>query len=420
MVLFKKMSLAKILAYSFLIGIFFVQFGCGVAPSAPKADIVAASGSGGSSSAAPPPPSSGSGSGSVVDAAGFFIKVTSPATGSNSVLHRAAIAGAALDYHTWLAGGSAPDATGFSSECTIPLGTAGASANYLCILEIEELELFFQPLTIQYHVPSTMCTYLRRRYYSFWDYLPGAGPATVSYDINEGGAIANQVNADANGTAVCAYDYTSLAVAGPNCCHGDYTKTVRTETSTDSTPGDGPWDVAISTESWGGFEGACVDGPLFSMAGVGRSSTTQLPTGANTLSFIEGTGVNSTYTLPAIINANINGTTRPVTNTAYLANFVGDPTGGTAPAGLTRTATTGSYTPSITYEFQCLNAAEELNARIALLIREWDENIIAEGANPDSGFGGVFEAPPYNDQLINDRYDWNDIQNDLGQDYVYN
>ncbi|NUM88251.1 MAG: hypothetical protein HUU37_03515 [Bdellovibrionales bacterium] len=391
-----------------LLGLFAAQIGCGPGLTSPKADYLAPSGGSGGGSAPAAPPSGGSGS--VVDAAGFFLAVAGPSNVQDrSYLHRAQNAGAALDYDDWQAG-IMPDTTGLTEECAIPLGTTAASANYLCVLEIEELDLYFNALQLQVHIPTSSCEYYRLEPYSFWAWEPGAGPTTASYDIYEDGTLNNRVNVDANGNVQCSYDYSGSG--GPNCCHGSYTLTVRTENDNNGTAGDGPFDTTITPSTHSGSETNC-------LAGQGRSLTGTLGEwgwvrngypwrfGGD----ISGTGVNTTVTLPA--TRTITSPTATLSN-LWLSNYI-NPTA--APAAMTKSSDlVAYYTPNIAYKVECLDAAEEVQGRIALLIREWDEGI-SSGGDPDTGYGGAYEPPPYDTEFINDRYDWNDVVNFWGLSY---
>jgi hypothetical protein len=61
--------------------------------------------------------------------------------------------------------------------------------------------------------------------------------------------------------------------------------------------------------------------------------------------------------------------------------------------------------PNDTYLLECLDQAEEIKARIRFMIREWNQDPITEGGDPDvTGSDPNFPGNP-----INDRMDWLDF-----------
>lgn len=400
----------RISLIALLLALFSAQVGCGPGLTSAKEGYQAPQAGTGGGTSTPPPPASG-GSGTVVDSAGFFLAIAGPEYLTDRVyLHRAQNAGAALDYDDWQAG-IMPDTTGLTEECTIPLGTSAASANYLCVLEIEELDLYFNALDIQLHIPSSSCSYFRVRPYSFWSWEPGQGPTTASYDVYEDGTINNTVNVDGAGAIQCSYDHGQEG--GPNCCWGGYTLTVRTENDNNGTAGDGGFDVSSTAGTHAGLETSCI-------AGLGASNSSGAASGEwgalrngypiSRAREISSTGVNTTLSFPAGRAV----TTTTVLSNLWISNFI-NPTA--APFALTKASDrVAYYAPQIAYTVDCLDAAEDLQGRIGLLIREWDEGITS-GGDPDTGYGGVMEPPPYDTNFINDRYDWNDVVNFWGQSY---
>lgn len=356
---------------------------------------------GGSSGGTPPPPSGG-GSGSVVNSAGFFLSVTT--SGINYTLHKASTA-----YGTDIA------VDNFTTECKIPDGTTGAAADITCMLEIEELDLYFNSLSFQIHVPSDMCTYLFESPYDFFYMEPGVGPALVSYDVWEDGTIHNQISADSTGVALCPYDYSKdPSVQGPNCCEGTHTTLVRTETA-NGTPGDGPFTSSITTGvSWGGKGAYCLTGPAMHSQDKNAQGYPM-----RTITYIEGVGYNKLYTVPAAIDTAIANGNIQLTSNLWAANFfkpsehatVIDATAAlTGPLSLanpnTASGTGVSFTPQPTYSWACTNRAQEILARIQLLVREWNTHDITSGGDPDV-FGNETTYPF---EPLNDRWDWKDVE----------
>lgn len=400
----------RISLIALLLALFGAQVGCGPGLTSAKEGYQAPQAGTGGGTSTPPPPASG-GSGTVVDSAGFFLAIAGPEyVTSRAYLHRAQNAGAALDYDDWQAG-IMPDTTGLTEDCTIPLGTSAASANYLCVLEIAELDLYFNALQIQIHIPSSSCEYYRLIPYTFWAWEPGQGPSTPSYEVWEDGSINNTVNVDGTGAIQCSYDHGDLG--GPNCCWGGYSLTVRTENDNNGTAGDGGFDLVTTAGTHAGSERNCI-------GGVGTNNTTGVTSGewggirnnypVPRTGEISGTGVNTTVTLQSALSQ----TTFAVSSNLWAANFI-NPTA--APQALTKSSDVVTYyAPNIAYRVECLDAAQDVQGRIGLLIRDWDEGI-SSGGNPDTGYGGLYEPPPYNTDRINDRYDWNDVVNFWGKTY---
>ncbi|RZK97320.1 MAG: hypothetical protein EOO66_03370, partial [Methylobacterium sp.] len=126
---------------------------------------------------------------------------------------------------------------------------------------------------------------LRHDPYVFWAMEPGTGVTTVSWDVTTTGSYINNVNAGGGAPTRCTYDYSNLG--GPNCCVGNYTKTVGIERS--SSPG--TFDRTTTTESWGGNASKCLFGPgtksqIANAAGFPKPD----------IFYVENVGLNKTYT----------------------------------------------------------------------------------------------------------------------------
>lgn len=338
----------------------------------------------GSGSATPPS------NGSVVSSAGFFIKLTGSKTGSTfaKFLHQADA--------TY---GSDIGTTNFSSECKIANGAA-AGNDVLCVAEVEELDLFFNNISVQYHVPASMCTYLMVRPYWFYAYEPGIGPTVVSHEVSSTGAITDVLNTT-NGVPTC--DYNHISEGGANCCFGTYTHTTTTYDSVG-----GVTATTSETGDWGGKFGSCAAGPGTSSSfETNPTSKIPLPKYHHVLS----TGINDSFTMDAPNIAIFNNTNKVYSN-VWTANFYNpsEHTGG-KPAGLLSPAGDSSVLskPADAYDFRCLDGAEDLQQRIRLFIRDWNTASIAENGDPDAtGADPNFPTFP-----INDRSDWLDFGDDF-------
>ena len=284
------------------------------------------------------------------------------------------------------------DATGFGTACS-----AVANESVQCFMEAPELDMNFNGVTLQFNVPSSMCTYLRFSPYYFIRYAVAAAPTFVNVDTVANGSICGDTNS--NGVCDvgevderCAYDYTGND--GPNCCEGGYTKVTRAWDA--SLPGYGA--PVTTEEKWGGKVGNCLSGP---------ATKTQEKTESNIpkpdLYFIDGTGLNKTYVIDAPTTLNFG------TNT-YLANYF-DPLdhGGGAPAGLTATS---AVTPQPLYVWQCLDRAEDVVAEIELQIREWNTKAAFDArVSAPTGYdaAGPEDSPFNGSNVKNDRADWADF-----------
>jgi hypothetical protein len=331
----------------------------------------------------------------VNDSAGFFLKVTSD-TAHTLVTHRSS-----GDYTS-----ASHPVDNFAAECRILNSATGADRDIVCLAEVEELDLYFSELKVQYHVPRDMCRYLRHNPYHFWESEPGTGVTTVAWNVRNDGTFQNISNSAGGKPVPCVYDYSSIS--GPNCCVGTYTKTVGIERSASS---GGGFDYTTSQETWGGKASNCLFGP---------ATDTQKPNGGGfpkpDIFYVEGSGLNKTYTIKPAIDMSFFEV--PTLNNIWAANFYNRNEHTQAspsvpplyninrPIPTRLAATYTGYLPSDTYDFSCLDAAEEVKFRIRLMIREWNQAPIVEGGNPD--VTGV--DPGDGTAQINDRLDWKDVQ----------
>ena len=321
------------------------------------------------------------------ETAGFFVKLSN--TDAVSYTHKADVS-----Y------GSDAGTTNWDTECRIDVGTAKSAADLFCITEMEELDLYFTKLKVQYHLPASMCSYVRLRPYYFYAFEPGTGPTTVSYEVYSDGTIVDHLNS-VGGSPYCKYNYTGQYAGAPNCCIGNYSQTVVTYAS------DGSSSPEVSAGSWGGLQSACLSGPAMDTQ---EKTTNGFP--RVTTTYIEGTGINTTYDITANRSSMIS--TRRIISNVRTANFYkpSEHTGG-IPIGMQApSAVSGSTATQDTYDFECLDRAGELNARIRLMIREWntdtdvngDDNFV-EGGDPDLE-GDEVNFPG---MVSNDHYDWKDF-----------
>lgn len=284
-----------------------------------------------------------------------------------------------------------------------------------CIMDIEEFDLYFRDLDLNYNFPDGMCPYFKVRPYWFYDYepshgpifedvvvtIPAAGSATVAYTSGTYYEASAPVVVDGTGAIVsCRYDYS--ASEGPNCCEGTVMITVN----------DNSGDTATSTTTvteLGGAINNCIAGPGkdFKTNSHGYPvSTVYFRTDTNL-------GANEKLTLATpdskerggnIYRANYFDSTDygGSSNTFPYADY-------TLPLGIKGPSTTAGSAPYRSgypyYEFGCMDKAGDYIARIRVMIRSWDTiSGFSSNSNPyTSGY-----EPQFNDRW-HDATVWKDV-----------
>ncbi|MGE3758026.1 MAG: hypothetical protein AB7H97_09725, partial [Pseudobdellovibrionaceae bacterium] len=143
----------------------------------------------------------------------------------------------------------------WEKKCEIDLdATSAADRNLNCLVEVHEADLYFLGVSLEFNVPkSYKCHNLALRPYFFERYNIGTGPTTFTENRDADGIPISVTGTDValatDGTARCAYDYTLSK--GPNCCLGDYVKTINTAGS----------GATTERGSWGGDIKSCLSGP---------------------------------------------------------------------------------------------------------------------------------------------------------------
>ncbi len=283
----------------------------------------------------------------------------------------------------------------WNTGCTVTEADLGTSAaDISCILQAQEGDLYFGGSALHYNVPTDMCSYLYFSPYWYYQYPYGYGDNAFTVTENAAGALTlsnnnGTVTLDATGSPTCIYDHS--AEEGPNCCLGKYTLTTI------------PWDADAgaagspeqSTGDWGGTIGDCISG---SAKDTQDKSDEGLP--LSDIFLVEGVGINEVYTIASPLK-------KEKLSNLYLAN-----------ADLTSTIENSMF-GSRYYEFACLDRSFEVKARIRVQIQEW--NTASEFAkqttgNPNAGEPTGIEDPPFEDQPLNDRWDWNRFYTALGND----
>lgn len=257
----------------------------------------------------------------------------------------------------------------------------------MCYVEAAEYDLWYHGYSMQFNVPSDMCTYFEVRLPWYYKYPAGKGPELVEYtEDSTAGTIEDQVNSRA-GQAYCPFDHTSDN--GPNCCYGTYTTKVNVVGGTEppsSTPGD-----------WGGSIASCAAGPAMDLS---PKSSLGLPVAD--IYYVDGTGMNSVYT-PKRSYMSFNNlylanyfdiaTTTDYNNLStadyppafvqaanpYIAEqgtgahdiVITDSDDGTG-TEIIATGFNGNLSGDPFYSFDCYDEYRERVARIRVMVRSWD------------------------------------------------
>jgi hypothetical protein len=242
------------------------------------------------------------------------------------------------------------------------------------------LDLYFHGAALELNVPASMCSYIKVMPYYYYKKESGDGPTTGHVWIPDAAAVP-----PAGSDTKCVYDYSSTGGTDGNCCTGTYTKITHTWDATAVA-----WSTANSDASWGGSKFECLSGP---------AKETQKPSGVDgiylpTVTYIEGQGMNHVYPIQAPYF-------KGLSSNVYVSNFYyASQHSGSAP-----TAIVQPY-----YEYQCLDRSEEVQARIRILIREWNLNsewALGATGNPDTTGN---ESSPFTFLPKNDYKDWLDFQ----------
>ncbi|MEK6773684.1 MAG: hypothetical protein AABY64_07070 [Bdellovibrionota bacterium] len=276
----------------------------------------------------------------------------------------------------------------FGQACEIKAGAA--NQNLDCTVDINELDLYYQGLTLQANFPTSMCTYVVHKPYWHYNYETGIGPATVAITKTTLNGTATGTTclmdgvAGCNGTEVtysateglqCIYNHTKFE--GPNCCLGKYTYS-ETLNETGATP---TVTTTNTISSWGGNYRDCIGGQaktdweLFAKDGF--------PIGE--ISYAQGKGYNKAYQLKSILKTTGSSYSLAIANNykrydvatppnhrhtgyvvatstdvPYMVNPVDDRNGTSMPSG------------NIAYAWQCLDRDHEVAYSINVYVREWN------------------------------------------------
>ena len=263
------------------------------------------------------------------------------------------------------------------APCAISLGDADHN-DIRCILDMDELDLFVLGFQLDVLTPRGGCDFVLYQPYIYESWPIGAGPEDVSFNVQDDQTFSDEVNSE-NGVPVCPFDYRRTTADGPNCCTGDYTLT-RTSAKTGK--------VSEEHLNWGGPDPECLDGAAFLRDGASFD--------ANGFPLDPIYRVNRQEQVIHIKHQSLSDKYLGVN--IPLANYWDD-ADGAPPGALSSSLARPDYT------FLCLDDAEEVQGRIRLQVREWNEEVEfdAKGDPDTSGSEAKFDSP------VNDLLDWKDM-----------
>lgn len=316
----------------------------------------------------------------------------------------------------------------FKTPCSIANGKTGQVLD--CVLDMNELDIYYHGMSLQYNVPSTMCNYVKFSTYWYYNYEVGTGPTTITSTQTkdkEGNVLSSSCTMDGdpgcggleasydavNDQATCVYDHSSTG--GPNCCFGNYTKTVSITTDTGSPV------VTTTKGTWGGDFQACIGGAaktnwdLFTKSGYPAAA----------LYFTPEKGLNQKYDVTAPIKSFNSGANFTIAN-FYTPSKHSHSSYNTSPSTSSSLPyivaplddrsgdAIGSGSPA--YTWSCLDKNDEVINQIRLYVREWNtykefvKYGTTQGASGDPDVAGEegTDCDYYSSDVCNDYVDLDD------------
>ena len=332
----------------------------------------------------------------------------------------------------------------WNSDCEI-LQTTTQHHDQVCYFDINELDVWFQGLEIQFNAPPGMCSYftVEAPYYYAYEFGQGASNVTYSYETEnggvrlDGGATCSFAATDSQGTETentcagvatldfretyfevtssqitprCIYDYSIIDEDLPNCCIGNYTVS-ETVTADGSDP-----TVTISQRQWSDDYSGCFGGPALNAAF--ENSGSGFPTLADgrpigRIFFTENDGINDKLVITPPMEASIDSNLR-VFNTGVANYFTPDEhthngifqTGSATEQSLPvafapiddRSGTTVPMANPY-YRFTCLDDASEVIHQVTLYVREWNTLAAFNAAVSGGQTGDIIEPTNFDDDV---------------------
>jgi hypothetical protein len=336
----------------------------------------------------------------------------------------------------------------WDQKCKVNLDAATtAERDIMCVVEMQEGDMHYTDLILSYNIPvHPRCRYIRVMPYYFYFAKPGDGPDQVAWTEDTSGrkTITGFSGGSSGATAYvgkgnsinCSFDYSGGG--GPNCCEGEYTATITI-------------GGVASTEQrdWGGSFSNCTAGPAVDLQsktedGFPRPDVYRLVEEAlSSLSkalFVRDLSPESAVSIP-VVQADASPTPPPdladppddnpftgemklqapadkaYGSNIYTANYYEDLTNLPKPVSYPDATLAPAYKfPWPYYTYDCVDEAEEVYARIRIMIRDWNSRseFIKTSNTADANVSGSEPGFSYDD--YNDHGDWKDYQ-DLNLEY---
>jgi hypothetical protein len=276
-----------------------------------------------------------------------------------------------------------------NQACSVKQGSP--EAEITCVIEMDELDLYALGLKYDIVAPKGMCDFIFYSSYMFENFEIGEGPKNVSWTVDENGQITDEVNS-VDGAPRCAFDYSwqySSAAAAPNCCIGSYNRKVNHIIPAKEEGGEPEEKITESTEMWNGNPAECYHGAAYIDKDV--------IFGADGWPMMKFIYIDRKALVKKV---EYHGLSAHFWSNVPLASFY-DPVDHENDMPV---AFKGIDSRPF-YNFECLDDAEEIIARIRLIVREWNEEaeFDADGDPDSEGIEPGWET------LLNDITDWADL-----------
>ncbi len=296
----------------------------------------------------------------------------------------------------------------FSKPCSIPFGST--KQDLTCIIDVPEGEIVHIGMSMKYNVPPDMCNYFERKPYWYYKNEVGVGPVslTVTRTLTNGLFTSATCSVDGSPAAACNAPgleatidpktliptciYDRSKTGGVNGCLGSYVMAIN-ETNTVTAPPSTTVSNFQQAAAWGGSISTVIGGP-------GSQGWPAGPGGYPITQFVAALGgiPNQTYTMPPTLI----GETLSIAN--YYKPLIHDHRGfvsatrSTLPyfiAPIDDLNGSALFTAQDSYEFSCVDAAQETIHRIRVYVREWNtrqdfnDYVASNGATEVPDRGGV-------------------------------
>ena len=247
------------------------------------------------------------------------------------------------------------------------LSNNGAALDIRCNLEGQEEDVHFNPIKLQAMVGPGICQYIQYAPYYFWQYSPVQTDPTITYATVRTGC-ANDPTPTAD---VCAGNYSAYGALGPNCDEGKVKYLVQPTTDSGGGVCANSGAATVQYVQCGGKKVSCMAGPVKDLL-----TDAKLTTGFRSLIYQTPNGASLNWLYSAPIDkgdlTNIRVSNSTVNNKCTSSNS--DVNTWTTKAATTANTTNPFGQSSPYYIFNCLDAANQIKARIRVTIRDWDRN----------------------------------------------